>query len=181
MIKNLKYFVPAFVVLGLFVLFNATARANPSYVPQTAQTATATTSPTTMGTGLATTTLTYDSYTQGSTNKSDVVTLFQQVTASTSAAIIDYTVEYSNDGIDYFGQDALPSSFAAGQATFFHSTSTPTNRWQAGSTLASTTRKATVYTLPTRFVRFTFTNPVGESSVNLQLWAQVVPTKEKPE
>ncbi len=167
---------------GVIALFGvATVLANPSYFAPSTSTGTATTTVTTITPGAATTTLIHDSFYQGNNTAVDSLALMMQVKASTSASVVDYSVSYSMDGIDYYEADLIPSSVVFGQSRIDHASSTITERWAAGSATASTTRKLVNIPAPLRYTKITFTNPAGVSPTNLLLWASLQPIKERAE
>lgn len=162
------------IALGLVA---TTVNANPFYFIRK-QTSTATTTPSYMTPGTATTTLTLDTYTYD-TYTTNTTALAIQYTGSTSAAVVDFTVEYSMDGIDWYGQNVDASSVSLNQSRFELSSTTPTYRWGAGSTVASTTLKVVEVSVPTRYVRAQFSVPSGISSTNGAVWAEWIAKKEK--
>lgn len=179
-------------MITVFALLSEAVSANPSYFPPKSATATATSSPVYMTPGTATTTLIHDSYYLGNNTKTSSISLLQHFTASTSASVVDHTVEYSDgaDGVDcktnpsacdWYGEDSLSSTLALNQAIYHHSSTTPAHRWGAGSATASTTRKLIAYQMPVRYIRFVFTQPLSIGSTNGAFWAAVLPVKERAE
>ena len=165
------------------MLFGVSVYANPSFYPVITYLdglTSATTTPKYLTPGTATSTMVVNSYANNSSNtKFDAGYLAIQYTGSSSAAVIDYTVEFSMDGIDYFGEDVLPDTTSLNQSTFNHSSTTPTHRWGAGSATASTTRKMIEQKVPFRYQKYTFSVPIGVT--NGALWTQFVPVKQTSE
>lgn len=151
-----KYLLGLSIFLTAFLIINE-AEANPFFF-QRSQSATATTSVVYMTPGTATTTVTLDTL---SDRGAISAALLVQYTGSTSAAVIDHTIEYSMNGIDWFGQDSYPGTLSIGQATIHHASTTVTHRWGAGSATASTTRRTFEYSVPTRYIRATLSVPIG--------------------
>lgn len=121
---------------------------------------TATTTPSYMTPGTGTSTLAVDTW------NVDKVDLFINMTASTSVATLNWTYEYSNNGIDWYYEDAQS---VTGTSQILHASTTVTHSWRPGSTVASTTRK--VLTLPdiaSNYKRVTFFLPIG--TTNASIW-----------
>lgn len=133
-------------------------------------TAAATTSLTYITPGTATTTLTYDSLFTGS----DQAVLLTQLTASSTSSVLNITAQYSQDGIDWYGDNLIES---------VNSTSTPAKSIQVGNTYtwlaASTalTSKAIFIPTPTRFTRIQYSMTGAAGGV----WGQMVAKKQQPQ
>lgn len=155
--------------------------ASPLYFPSTSKTATATSTLSYMTPGTATSTLAYDSYTAGDNFKTDMASLLVQTTASSSSAVFNISIEYSQDGIDWY-QDNLSS---------FQASSTPgTTNVSKFNSLTFTAASSTIdgvlsnapqsrvinVMMPTRFVRAVIS--VGIGSANGAVWAQWIPAKQ---
>lgn len=134
----------------------------------TKTTSTASTSPTYMTPGTATTTITI------SQDKGGFPSVFIALTASTSPSILNWDYQFSNNGVDWYGEDLFADidSTVSLVGTEYHASTTPVHFWQPGSTTASTTRK--VLNIPevmANFARVTFSVPVG--SVNSSLYVEI--------
>lgn len=182
-----KYiFILAAVVLGLSVF--GVARANPLFFAVTTQTATATTSPSYMTAGTATTTLTLDTYSSGNSRAAYSATLLIQLAASSTATTLRTNIEYSQDGVDWYqdGGSLFPNfattskPFDIGQVNQFSLTyaSSTAGLGAVPASQATTTRAVKINT-PTRYVRAVFTLPTGSAAG--AVWAQFVPIKEVAE
>lgn len=175
-------------LVGFFTV-NQKAQANPSFFPVTTYLdglTSATGTPKFMTPGLATSTLTYDTYTNGNPLKTDSAVLLTRFAASSTNAILNINVEYSYDGIDYY-KDSLTSFM--GTSTPFLTNIAPVNSfaWQfASSTVGvnpltavtgATSTKAINIVTPTRYVRVVY----SLTGAGANIWAQMVPAKQKPE
>jgi hypothetical protein len=140
------------------------------------KTATATTSVNYISAGNATTTLTCDAYNMDDKiaeyKAIDSATLAIQFIASTSASILNTSIEYSTDGIDWFENNLSELS----TTTYALSITTPQTITLSGNTTSSTTRKIVSVETPTRYVRAVFTVPVGAASSSI--WAEFIPKIE---
>lgn len=131
----------------------------------------ATTSRSYITTTTATTTLT------ANVGSADEVWMYLHVVASSTNSTFRWTVEYSLDNADYFGEDTLVASTTVDgsfNSTRFteHSTSTPVHRWQPGIT--STTTK--MIKLPNgvgNYIRVGFSMLGGNGSY----WADIIPKR----
>ena len=103
-----KIVIALIVIIGLAV--TGFVYANTSLFSQAAKTSTATTTPSYMTAGAATTTLTFDSWARSGTNQTDqgntlaidsAVLLLQQTSTSTPSTL-RWTYEFSQDGIDWY-------------------------------------------------------------------------------
>lgn len=163
----------------LFGLYKSSVSANPQFFIRQSLDSNlfATTSVSYMTAGTATSTITVNAYNNGNNTGIGTAALLVQYTASSSTSILDHTVEYSMDNIDWFGEDALPTTFSIGDTTVHHSTTTLTHRWQGDWSNSSTTRKMISYdNIPTRYVRFNFFIPAG--ATNGAVWFETVQGKE---
>jgi hypothetical protein len=169
--------VAALAVIFLVSMFGFSvqkAKARPSQVDVTAS-ATATTSPTYMTPGTATSTVVWDS------REVDSNTVMIQFTASTSAARLDWYTQYSNNynpstgNGDWYNEDARLSSISG----IDHASTTVTHRWLPGSTTASTSLKAVqVSEVASRWKRIVFFIPVGVSSTNGALYTEIAQKRD---
>ena len=191
-----KYLLPVSVIIASLFTVGMTVHANPSYFSPTAQTATATTTPTYMTPGTATSTLVFDSFGNGSTYSVNSTELFVQFSGSSTTSQLNTTLEYANS---YSGTDCslIPTSCDWYQDTFSnvtaYSTSTtgislntiPSYTWTLASSTVNgvltsgPTKKAVAVKIPTRYVRAVFTCGIG--GTNCAVWAQFNPSKERPE
>ena len=136
--------------------------------------------------GTATTTITYDSYFSGNNTKTDSALLVFQFQSSGTPATLKFRAEDSNDGVDYYPRgvatiaNATTTSLTAIFSEYSFVTSTSTD--MGGTGLASTTGASAVMQsleikTPMRYVRVKFYIPIGGD--NGDLWAQIVPVKER--
>jgi len=123
---------------------------------------TASTTVVSMSPGTATTTLSFE------TNEVDEVNLFMQVNASSSTSTLAWEYEFSNDNVDWFGEDGIIITASLGSETTYHSSSTISHRWNPGA--AGIARKTVkLPTISSRYSRIVFTVPDGVG--NLTMWA----------
>jgi hypothetical protein len=178
-----------FVVLAVSLSVFGFAYANPSYFATTVTTnSAASTSPAYLTPGVSTsTTPVYDAYAQtvagGGTYKADSAGLVIQFTASSTASVLNASVEYSADCIDYYRNFVLDSR-QLGTSTAPYSLDTAFSaRWKfASSSLNGTAVSASnnlstaalVVPTPFRCTRVVFSVTGGNGAV----WAQLVPVKE---
>lgn len=162
-----KYIIAAIVLFGVGIAF--TAEANPITFPVAQSSASATSSVVYMTPGLATTTLTFDSYASSINYGQNDVTLLVQETASSTSSVLNVAIEYSQDGIDWYG-DAVNR----------YSTTTPAYSLNTVNsftwTAAGTTRTGRAIRLesPVRYIRATFSN----TGAGLGLWASFQPRRD---
>lgn len=164
--KKLNKLQKILITIGasLVVLFGATAaHANALIFPKTVQTATATSTTSFLTPGAGTTTLTYDSYQNGPNRKADSATLLVQLQASSTSSVLGIKIQYSQDGIDWYGDNLQVATSSTNIAT------DNSYSWTAAST--ASLNKAIVFPVPTRFSRAVFT----DTGANASIWAQVVP------
>lgn len=140
--------------------------ANPFQFVPTVQTATATTSPAFIGVGTGTTTLIYDSFTQGQIKAADKGVLLLQTAASSTSSVYAVSVSYSQDGIDYYQDNTI-------------ATTTVTNVGTAQSYVftaagTATSSRALPLSFPTRFVKVT-TSMTGAAGT---AWEQILPQRQ---
>ena len=178
MTLSYKHYIALAVALVAFFAFSFSAFANPLRFPPGVSSGTATTSLVFLIAPNATTTLaTYDSYSNngvagngGSTQALDKVAILLQTTASTTGTITYATVQHSQDGIDWYGDEvvslATPASINIGQPNIYQFTA------------LGTTRESRVLSVeaPLRFIRLNVWN-VG---ANGAVWASIQPQKQNP-
>ena len=175
-------------ILSVFAVAGV-ALANPSFFNGTVQTATATTTYAVIGSGLGTTTLIYNTYSNNSNAtgtptgskpglKADSIAFLVRDIASSSSAVLHITFEYSQNGTDWY-QNYIPlSGFTT--ATSTNALGVPYNftMTYASSTLAGAVNSVDTAILqipvPTQDVRAVLTSTGATSSV----WAQFVPTEQ---
>lgn len=188
--KKLKYIIPI-VLLGVA----GVAFANQSYFSSQAKSSVATTTIAFMTPGTATTTVLYDSYQQFGTNETSSYTprttdgsaLLIQFTATTTTSVLGWRYEYSDDGVDWYGDSYVPTISNAtttgtqsltniNQYTWTFSSST--NFCDSTVSTATNNRGCKVVNVqtPTRYVRAVFFLPTGSS--NGAVYAQFVPRKQ---
>lgn len=148
---------------------------------------TATTSPRYINAGNATSTLSCDSYTLSSNNivptaMSSAVLLLQYAGSSTSA-ILNTNIEFSNDNIDWYQNNLL--DYMSTTTPIASLNTTESMSWTFSSTTAgggrisnstATSTRAVSIPVPTRYVRAVFTVPIGAAAG--AVWAQIIPKKE---
>lgn len=151
------------LLLGIFT-FRANASAPDFNVVNTAA---ATTTVAYITPGTATTTLTYDSLFAAS----DQAVLLTQFAASSTSSVLNITMQYSQDGIDWYGDNLLVST---------NSTSTPAKSIQIGNTytwtaaVTATTSKAIFIPTPTRYTRVQYSMTGAAGAV----WGSMVAKKQ---
>lgn len=168
-----KIIILSVAVLALLGIFSVAqiVSANPLYFVPLVTTSSATSSPVTV-TIATSSTLTLDSYTYGTTYALDRATLLIQQVASSSATITGISLQYSQDGIDWYSDNLTSTSTTPNLQDI---TTSKSYQLQGNST-SSTTRKAIIVATPTRFVRAVFLNSVGTSTI----WASFVPARQSP-
>jgi hypothetical protein len=185
--KRTYKIIAALVGIAALLAGATIAEANPSYFANGVATSVATSSPAYMTPGAATsTTPTYDSYvptTKSQTFKADRLGLLQQFCASSTATVLNTSVEYSQDGIDWY-QNFIVDSIQAGTTTTPYVLVTPFSATQkfASSSLngapvaANNNCRNNALIIPTsfRYVRVVQSVTGGNGSI----WDQLVPTKE---
>lgn len=164
--------------IATFFAMTPFAFANPLRFPPAQSTSTATSSPTYLSAGAATTTLaTYDTYantgspgTGGSSQQMDKVAVMLQHTASTSASVATFTIQYSMDNIDWYDDETsfLPATVSTQNIT------NPIIYSVTGNTTSSTTLKVIMPNTPLRYVRVRGT----VAGTNGGLWVSIQPQKQ---
>lgn len=162
-----KTIITIFALIAL--LIGGSVLANQSYFSAGTKSATATTSVVYMTPGTATTTITYNTYAGGNTQKTDGAIVLVQSIASTSASVQTINVQYSMDGIDWFSLTNTNASTSPTQILDNALAYTLT-----GNATASTTRRAVFLETPTRYVRVVVSATTGNSSI----WGWILPWKE---
>ena len=151
-----------FLIGGMMI---QTAKAVSSYLVYS-QTGEATTTVAYMTPGTATTTLSFNS----ADNEKNQ--LYLQLTASTSASILNWQYQFSNNNIDWFEEDAVSSTVGVSPSETLHASTTITHSWKPGSTVASTSLKTvSLPNVPAKYTRVQFFAPIGGG--NSLVWAQV--------
>lgn len=154
-----------FAMVGV-LMFAYQAKANPSDF-NVVKSAVATTTQVYIASGGNATTSAYDSF-NGDPNASNSGVLFLQFTASSTSSVLGVTFQYSQDGIDWYGDDT-------GAATSTNINLVNTYSWTAAGT--ATTSKVITMPTPTRFVRAVYTMTGAAGGV----WSSFVVKKETPE
>lgn len=159
------------------------AKANPSFFIR-AQSSTATSTVTSVNptnSVFATTTLVYDTgvATAGSTDRA---TLAVQYTGSSTLSAMNIALEYSQDGIDWYGDRLSNHGTSTVAESLVQTTSyvmgfSSTTQGGALGTTGRTTRLIDVPT-PTRYVRAIFTNVPG--ALFGSYWAEFVGKRQNP-
>lgn len=168
------------------ILVTGIAKANTLLFPYTTSTATATTTPSFMTPGTATTTLVLDSYTAPGGYANDAATLFIQLSSSSTPTALNTNLEYSQDGVDWFEDGGtMAANYATTTKPFdisqvnqfrLNYASSTAGLGPVSATRATTTRALLVKT-PTRFVRAIFTIPIGFG--NGSVWASWIPNRQR--
>lgn len=170
------------------------AHANPLTLSGSWRTAAATSTVTYLTPGLATTTLSFDTYTYANGNptpyKVDSGILEGQFTASTTGSGFRARVEFSEDNIDWYPENVnmlgqgnvenATSTSLFGSAAIYQfqmSTSTATTDGFPGTGNASRIHFSMPMRFPARYVRVVFWARAGDG--NGALWAGVIPVKQK--
>lgn len=139
-----------------------TAKALPSYFMRSPETYVATTTAFYMTAGTATTTYPFNTW---DIDKSDV---FINATASTTAATLNWKYEYSNNNVDWFGEDAYT---VTSNILYTHASTTVVHSRLLNNATASTTRFVVTFSdIASNFKRIVFSLPVG--STNASVWAE---------
>lgn len=168
------------ITLGLFF---SVVKANPSLFT-TNQTNSATTTVTYLTAGTATTTLTYDAnLLYGDSFASNGASLLIQFAGSSSASTLNADIQYSQDGIDWYGlsggtdvDNGIGStSPSIGNATVVTLTFASSTIDKSAGITATTSRIVNL-DMPTRYVRAIFSLPAG--SPRGAVWAQFVAQKQ---
>lgn len=179
--KNIFYLLTVVVLVGgvLFTYNNVTA--NPEYFATMVETSSATTSPTFMTPGTATTTLTYDTFANGTTYAPTKAYLLVQLVASTTDTVLNIDFEHSQDGAEWWQDHLVTPATTTGQtvvgtpnSTSWTFASSSENGQPVGATSDRVTKMFTM-PVPLRHARAVFTVTGGNATV----WAQIVPVKEQ--
>lgn len=178
-----KYSLIGFLGLALFASFGVSyVKANPSFFIRAntvvCGTYTASSTPTFMSAGLATTSVTFDTGCAAAGNVDSAI-LLAQLTASSTATTVNINYEYSQDGVDWY-QSNLSNQ---GTTTPVQSVTTPQSYgWTfasttpgmgaplASGTFANRQMKAIEVRTPSRYVRAIFTMPAGSTAG--AVWAE---------
>lgn len=158
-------------VITLCAIFAVVAQANPVFLPPTVQTSVATSTQAQATVTNTPVTLIFDSYQVGHPTVAEGAALLLQETSSTSAATISVTFQYSQDGIDWYGDDYK----VATTTNPIGINAVKSMLWSPGTT-ATSSRIVDFYT-PIRYTKALISTTVGTSSV----WAQIVPQKQMQE
>lgn len=192
--------IAATVLATLAILCFATfAFANPFFTGGKSQTATATTSPTFMTPGTATTTLIYDSYEQCGTNQTNTGNLtipnslafMLNGNASSTGTSVNTVFEFSdnyncltgngdwyqNDIVDASTTFSGQQSVTTGNSYLFAYASTTPGGAAVPANWTRFQKMMLVQQVPTRFVRAIISLPAG--STNASVWGQFVPKKQR--
>ncbi len=188
-----KIIIGIATLLTIMGIGSGIALANPTFFPTGAQTNVATTTYNAISAGTATSTITLDAYANGNNTQITQALVEIQFTASTSAPTMKARVEYSDDNIDWYPQNAplavattslVTNPFSEYQFNF--GTSTFAGDF-GGTGVASTTigaspnariHQSLLVATPLRFTRVKFYIPASGGSGSL--WARIQPWKEQP-
>lgn len=182
-----KYILPVSVFIASLFMVGLTVHANPSFFQRQATAPGATSTIAFMTAGTGTTTLTFD-LGVSQANAADSATLLIQDTASSTAPVLKFRQEFSNDNIDWYS-DVTPNylpSLAGGNSTTtavitpFHEYSitfaTSTNGDMGGSGTPGRSNVAIQISTPTRYTRIKLYVPV--SGGNQSIWAEIAAKKQ---
>lgn len=167
----MKKYLIAIAILGFISGFTYTVKANPVFLPPTTQTATATSTQVQVHPTVAAATLLYDAYQVGNPTAAEGAALLIQATASSAPSTINITFQYSQDGVDYYGD-----GYKFGTTTNPINVSTVKSIFWNPGTTATSSRIVDFYT-PTRYTKVSVTGTVATTSV----WMQIVPQKQQKE
>lgn len=170
--------------IGFSVFSSHKAEANPSGFSCPAYSSIASSSPVYLGAGTATSTLLYDTYcvngtnqpNTGNTRTTNTLALLTQFTASSTSSVMNASVEYSQDGIDWYQDNYLISGVGAVNIqapvsyTWTYVNSTIGGIANSGNRLGKVVR---IYP-PTRYVRVVY----SLTGANGAVWGQILPIKE---
>lgn len=143
-----------------------------------------------MTTGAATSTLLYDTYCVGGTNQpntgntasTNLLSLLTQFTASSTASTLNASVEYSQDGVDWYqdNYNASTTGAYAIQAANSYAWTFASSSTNGAPVLANNSRIGKIIRIyaPTRYVRVVYSLPVG--STPGAVWGEILPVKERP-
>ena len=154
--------IAAILIMG----YVGTAKANRSYFVPTIQTSDSTTTLDYLRS--ANEVLTLDAYASSPTAINSATLLIQSV-ASSTASVQTITIEYSQDGIDWYG-NTLSTTTTANPWNI----SSPMKLTIVGNAVSSTTKTAVLVQTPVRYVRATVATSTALSAV----WLQWVPVRE---
>lgn len=186
--KLTKVFLAVLAVASFGI--GLTAYANPSAFGGTVRTgSTASSTPAFVVAGVSTsTTPVYDSYavtSGGRTTKADKATMAIQFAASSTATTLNWSVEYSNDRIDWYRNFVLDTNQMGTTTTPFSFANANSNSWKFASStvggLATTNANSATGTAfmivptPARYMRVVFSMTGGNGAV----WAEITPIKEQ--
>ncbi len=155
----------------------------------------ATTTPSLMTAGTATTTIVYDSYALLGTNQfpgqkqdyTDSSTLLIQFSASSTTSTLGWKYEYSQDGIDWYADNLTSGQVASSTInnyamsnSYTWTFASSTNLCDSTVVISTNTRNCKIVSVltPVRFVRVVFSAPAG--SANEGVFARFVPKKQNP-
>lgn len=189
-IKTLSFgAIAAFVFLAGFALFY-TAKANPSFFLRGNATSapfcgtlTATTSPTYMAVGLATSTVTFDTGCNAA-QSADSIALLMQFVASSTASILTANIQYSQDNVDWYaigyaGGSEVNSassspSISSVQQLSYQFSSTTINLAAVTSANSATSTRIVRLPTPTRYIRvvYSITGAAGA------IWSEFVAKRQ---
>ncbi len=160
-LKNTLISLSVIVILvGLFIFYKSDiAKAMPSYFSRE-QTNSATSTVSKIG-YVATTTI-FGSF---MTYDVDRIDLFMQFTPASTTAALNWSYEFSNNNIDWYGEDAASLSVS----TYTHSTTTAVHSWVVGST-ATSTKVVTIPAISSNFTRIKFTT--ASLTATSSIWAE---------
>ncbi len=167
--KNLAFLAPMLVLV--MVAFAGIAHATPLYFVPTTQLAAATSSVTYLISGGNATTTSFDAYAGGQPYAIDKGVLLLQTAASSTSSVLNVTFQYSQDNIDWYGDDLFTITNASTTQPYTIS-SNVSYSWTAAGT--ATSSKALNVNFPTRYVRAI----LSQSGAAGALWWQFVPQRQ---
>ena len=154
------------ILMAFFI--GSLVQASPSRYLAPITSATATTTVTQLAVGNASTTIAFDSYSNGRPYAFDSATLLLQVTASTSASVINMEYQFSDNNVDWYQNNlALPTATTTAQIGAYQS-----YIWTPATT--ATTTRAFTLPVPTRYVRVV----LHALTANSFVYSSIVPKQE---
>lgn len=165
--KKTKIITSVLVFIGIVFAVHSVS-ANSSFAYPQVSTSAATTTLVSLPTGSSTTLVT-DSYSTGIPRLNSSATILTQLTSSTTSSVLNISVTYSVDGVDYYTDNINSAT-----TTSIQSLNSPTSYQMIGTGSNAISRSAFVIKTPVRYAKVTFTSATATSSI----WATVAPQRE---
>lgn len=116
----------------------------------------------------------------GALNNATRLAINVQSTGSSSAATLEFSVDFSDDNIDFFGQDTATTTSIVGANVIPHPTVEVKHHWNVATTSVTGNKVGRTFVLEdlpaAKYYRVRF----GTWGANQSIWAKVVPTTEIP-